>query len=140
MSTRRTFGNTWWGKQWLATLNNIDNANCLTQGRYCYLRGNVESFEWIAHEQRIEAFVSGSAYFPYQVNIELPKWSKQKTKQLLDAIAKDPLLVSELLQGTLSPAIPPFVIKLILIFSLTVGAQCILGAPVRINPASANIS
>lgn len=105
MSTRRTFGNTWWGKQWLATLNNIDNANCLTQGRYCYLRGNVESFEWIAHEQRIEAFVSGSAYFPYQVNIELPKWSKQKTKQLLDAIAKDPLLVSELLQGTLSPAI-----------------------------------
>lgn len=102
---RRTFGNTWWGKQWLDALSYVDHENRLARGRSYYNTGHVESCEWIESEQRIEAFVSGSAYYPYQINIELPKWGKQKEKQLLDAIAADPTLVGELLEGTLSPTV-----------------------------------
>lgn len=105
MAKRRTFGNTWWGKQWLDALSNVDYDNRLPRGRTYYNTGHVESCAWIAHEHNIEAFVSGSAYMPYQINIGLPKWGKQKEAELLDAIAQDPALVAELLEGTLSPAV-----------------------------------
>lgn len=105
MNKRRTFGNTWWGKQWIEAFSNVDHDNRLQQGRICYLHGDVESLEWIEHEQHLEAFVSGSAYFPYQVDINLPKWSDKKITQLLDTVAQNPQLVAELLEGTLPPVI-----------------------------------
>ena len=105
MAKRRTFGNTWWGKQWLDALSYVDYDNRLPRGRTYYNTGHVESCEWIAHEQSIEAFVSGSAYYPYEISIALPKWGEEKERQLLDAIAQDPALVAELLEGTLSPAV-----------------------------------
>ena len=67
MAKRRTFGNTWWGKQWLDALSNVDYDNRLPRGRTYYNTGHVESCAWIAHEHNIEAFVSGSAYMPYQI-------------------------------------------------------------------------
>lgn len=105
MAKRRTFGNTWWGKQWLDALGNVDYQNRLPRGRSYYIHGNVESCEWIEREHCVEAFVSGSAYYPYTVRISLPKWDAQGEKLLLDAIAEDPALVAELLEGSLSPVV-----------------------------------
>ena len=112
MTKRRTFGNTWWGKQWLNALADVDNENRLSRGRSYYGTGHVQSCEWIAHERRVEAFVTGSAYFPYQINIALPEWSKAQAKSLLDAVAQDPALVAELLEGTLSPTVADICKKL----------------------------
>lgn len=105
MAKRRTFGNTWWGKQWLDALSNVDFDNRLPRGRSYYNTGHVVSCEWISHEDRVEALVSGSAYYPYEIKIALPKWGREKEKLLLDAIAQNPSLVAELLEGTLSPSI-----------------------------------
>ena len=105
MAKRRTFGNTWWGKQWLDALSNVDFDNRLPRGRSYYNTGHVVSCEWISHEDRVEALVSGSAYYPYEIKIALPKWGREKEKLLLDAIAQNPSLVAELLEGTLSPSV-----------------------------------
>ncbi len=105
MAKRKTFGNTWWGKQWLDALTDIDNTNRLPRGRAYCTGGHIISCEWIAPERCILALVSGSAYFPYEVRISLPRWAPDKEKALLDAIAADPALVAELLQGTLPPAV-----------------------------------
>ena len=105
MAKRRTFGNTWWGKQWLDALSNVDFDNRLPRGRSYYNTGHVVSCEWISHEDRVEALVSGSAYYPYEIKIALPKGGREKEKLLLDAIAQNPSLVAELLEGTLSPSV-----------------------------------
>lgn len=105
MAKRRTYGNTWWGKQWLDALANVDYSNRLPRGRTYCNTGRVISCEWLSQEQCIEALVSGSAYYPYEISIALPQWSRQKERELLNRISQEPAIVADLLEGVLPPAV-----------------------------------
>ena len=105
MAKRRTYGNTWWGATWLRALESVDHSNRLPRGRTYCNTGHIASCEWHPETRSIEALVDGSAYYPYEVTIALPPLPEKKAEALLNAIAKDPVLVAELLDGTLSPAV-----------------------------------
>lgn len=105
MAKRRTYGNTWWGAAWLRALESVDHANRLPRGRSYCNTGRIASCEWHPETLSVEALVDGSAYYPYEVHIALPPITPKKAEQLLAQVARDPVLVAELLDGTLSPAV-----------------------------------
>lgn len=70
MATRRQYGTTWWGAAWLAALEKVDDANRLPRGKSYANTGRVEQLSLAADPPGcIEAFVSGSAYYPYEVTV-----------------------------------------------------------------------
>lgn len=105
MAKRKTFGNTWWGRQWLDALSDIDESNRLPRGRTYFNTGRVIQCNWNEQKGCVEALVDGSSYYPYEVTIGLPRWPAEREKALLDAIAADPALVADLLRGTLPPTV-----------------------------------
>ena len=42
---RKTYGNTWWGKQWLNSLNNIDFSSRLPRGKTYANKGLAKAIE-----------------------------------------------------------------------------------------------
>jgi uncharacterized Zn finger protein len=66
----KQYGITWWGKQWLNSLTNIDNSNRLPRGRSYANTGKVRSTSTTAN--RISAKVQGSQPRPYQIDITVP--------------------------------------------------------------------
>ena len=96
---RKQYGNTWWGKQWLNALSNIDYSNRLPRGRAYANKGLVRSTE--VNENRITANVQGSRPNPYLVNIEVPLFSKNDKKCLVDQVVHNPALVAQLLNRKL---------------------------------------
>ena len=70
MATRRQYGTTWWGAAWLAALEKVDDANRLPRGKSYANTGRVEQLSLAADRPGcIEAFVSGSVYYPYEVTV-----------------------------------------------------------------------
>lgn len=102
---KRTFGNTWWGRQWLAALEQIDDENRLARGRTYARAGRVHELELRAGGAQIEALVDGSAYAPYRVRLRLDPIPPKKADALADALAADPEVISALVDRTLSPKI-----------------------------------
>ena len=105
MAQRVKFGTTWWGRQWLTALSNLDYQNRLPRGRTYYNTGKVDSMEFKAETLKLEAVVSGSAYYPYEVTIQLKPLPKVDIDRLVDAIAERPTLVAKLLEGVLDPEV-----------------------------------
>ena len=105
MAERIKFGTTWWGKAWLAALSNIDFSNRLPRGRSYYGRGMIESVEFHPDTLTVEALVSGSAYYPYEVRIQLTRIAEKDVERLVDAIAERPPLVAKLLNRELDPEV-----------------------------------
>ena len=54
---RKTYGNTWWGQQWLNALKNIDYSNRLPRGRTYANRG--AAYDILIQKNRITAKVQG---------------------------------------------------------------------------------
>lgn len=105
MAPRTKFGTTWWGNQWLTALSNLDYANRLPRGRTYYNTGKIDSMSFNPEALKVEAVVSGSAYFPYEVTIQLKPLAKADIDRLVDAIAERPTLVAKLLEGILDPEV-----------------------------------
>ncbi|MBP3438446.1 MAG: DEAD/DEAH box helicase [Sutterella sp.] len=105
MAERIKFGTTWWGKAWLEALSNIDYSNRLPRGRSYYGRGMIESVEFHPDTLTVEALVSGSAYYPYEVKIQLTRIPEKDVERLVDAIAERPPLVAKLLNRELDPEV-----------------------------------
>lgn len=102
---KRTFGNTWWGRQWLAALEQIDDENRLARGKTYARAGRVHELELHAADGALEALVDGSAYAPYRVRLRLDPIAPKKADALADALAADPEVISALLDRTLSPKV-----------------------------------
>ena len=102
---RVKFGQTWWGNKWLDALSNIDQDNRLSRGRTYYRNGKIDSVSFNADSLIIEGIVSGSAYYPYEVNIGLKPMLSSEKERLVTAIASRPDLVAKLLDGQLDPEI-----------------------------------
>lgn len=102
MATRRQYGTTWWGAAWLAALEKVDDANRLPRGKSYANTGRVEQLSLAADRPGcIEAFVSGSVYYPYEVTVGMKPISARDAKRLTASIAADPDLVASLMDGEL---------------------------------------
>ena len=95
----KQYGITWWGKQWLNSLTNIDNSNRLPRGRSYANTGKVRSTAINANH--ISAKVQGSQPKPYKIDITVPLFSEPDKNRLVDEVARNPALVAKLLNREL---------------------------------------
>jgi SNF2 family DNA or RNA helicase/uncharacterized Zn finger protein len=94
-----TFGQTWWGEQWLSAFNGIDDSNRLPRGRRYAANGSVLQID--IQSARADARVRGSRRTPYRVTIGLNAFSGAQRKQLLEAVSANPAILSHLLNRQL---------------------------------------
>lgn len=97
------FGKTWWGQQWLQSLNNIDFSNRLPRGSRYARNGSVTHID--IQGNHIDASVQGSRRSPYKVQIKLPEFSDSELHNFIDELAERPLLISKLFNRALDPAL-----------------------------------
>lgn len=95
----QSFGKTWWGEQWLNSLNNIDYSNRLPRGSSYARKGAVT--EITIKENSIKAKVAGSRPRPYSVDIILPPFFEPQLGLFVDALAERPVIISKLLNREL---------------------------------------
>lgn len=98
-----TYGKTWWGLQWLNSLNNIDYSNRLPRGKSYANKGAVVKID--IEENRIAAQVSGSRPKPYKVDIIQPPFFDPELGRFLKALAAKPVIISKLLNKELDPEV-----------------------------------
>jgi len=67
---REQFGVTWWGQEWLRSLDHIDNENGIPRGK-AYVRNGMTRKVTIK-ENVITSSVSGSRRSHYKVMIVMP--------------------------------------------------------------------
>jgi uncharacterized Zn finger protein len=97
------FGKTWWGEQWLNSLNNIDYSNRLPRGASYARKGAVEKIKITGNH--IAAKVAGSRPRPYSVDIIMPPFFDPELGNFLQEITKRPVIISKLLNRELDPAV-----------------------------------
>ena len=100
---RTTYGNTWWGRQWLQALAHIDFDNRLPRGRTYANKGAVRDLSVVGGT--ITARVQGSRPQPYAVTVSVPPLGAKDAGRLLDRLAADPALIARLLNRELDPAV-----------------------------------
>ncbi|MEL6865430.1 MAG: DEAD/DEAH box helicase, partial [Bacteroidota bacterium] len=96
---RKTYGNTWWGRQWLNALNRIDYSNRLPRGRTYANKGAVISID--IDRNRITAMVQGSRRQPYEVNIQVPVFTAPEKARIIETVTANPVFLSKLLNREL---------------------------------------
>ena len=97
----RSYGNTWWGEQWLHALHHIDYSNRLPRGRTYANKGAVHDIR--IEGNRISALVQGRRPRPYKVEISIPPFSKNERSRIIQAVTSNPLFLSKLLNRELPP-------------------------------------
>ncbi|MDE5878000.1 MAG: DEAD/DEAH box helicase family protein [Muribaculaceae bacterium] len=99
----KKFGTTWWGEQWLNSLQHIDYSNRLPRGATYARAGAVRSID--IKDGRIAARVEGSRPTPYKEVITVPQFDKRKTKAFVDLLTTHPLVLAALMQRRLDPEV-----------------------------------
>jgi len=92
---RKKYGTTWWGKQWLNALGEIDYSNRLPRGRSYANKGAARDIEMKGN--RISAKVRGSRPRPYKVDISIPTFSASQKAKIIEIVTSNPLYLSQLL-------------------------------------------
>jgi len=98
-----TYGKTWWGQQWLNSLNNIDYSNRLPRGASYARNGAVKKIN--INGNRIKAKVAGSRSTPYNVDIIIPPFFDPELGNFLRDIQQRPVIISKLLNRELDPSV-----------------------------------
>ena len=96
---RKTYGNTWWGKQWLNALTSIDNSNRLPRGRTYANKGAARNIE--ISKNKITADVKGSQRRPYKIVVTIPPFSKKEQATIIEVVTANPIYLSKLLNREL---------------------------------------
>lgn len=96
---KNSYGNTWWGQQWLNSLSKIDNSNRLPRGKTYANKGAVTKID--VKSNQILASVQGSAPRPYKITIGIPTFSDNEKREILHIIQQNPLFLSQLLNREL---------------------------------------
>ena len=97
------FGKTWWGEQWLNSLNNIDYSNRLPRGATYARKGAVEKIK--INGNHISAKVRGTRPRPYNVDLILPPFFDPERENFLREMIKNPVVISKMLNRELDPAV-----------------------------------
>ena len=103
---RKTYGNTWWGKQWLNSLSNIDHTNRLPRGRTYANTGKV--IDITVKNEVIHAKVKGTQSMPYRVKLKLPKLTSPQKTLIVEQIINNPIYLSQLLNRKLPIGLADF--------------------------------
>jgi uncharacterized Zn finger protein len=96
-SKRGSFGETWWGKRWVATLESFDIGARLTRGRSYARGGQVLSIDIAKGE--IKAKVQGSFPQPYKITIKLKQIEDKGWRKLTTALASQAIFAAKLMAG-----------------------------------------
>lgn len=99
------FGKTWWGEQWLNSLNNIDYSNRLPRGASYARKGAVVKID--IQGNHIKAKVSGSRPRPYKVDVIMPPFFDPELGEFLHELSRRPVIISKLLNRELDPTVLP---------------------------------
>ena len=100
---RASFGNTWWGSEWLKALTHIDYDNRIPRGAAYARKGAV--LELKIEDCTIHARVQGSTRIPYKITIGIPRFSDKEIDMLMDALEQEPILVSKMMNHELDPKV-----------------------------------
>ncbi|MEM0994930.1 MAG: SWIM zinc finger family protein, partial [Bacteroidota bacterium] len=92
---RKKYGTTWWGKQWLNALNQIDYSNRLPRGRTYANKGAARDIQ--IKDNQISAKVKGSRPRPYNVKLTIPTFSASQKAKIIEIVTSNPLYLSQLL-------------------------------------------
>ena len=98
---RKSYGNTWWGKQWLNALRNIDYSNRLPRGRTYANKGAARNIEIVGNH--ISADVQGTRRSPYKIQITIPPFSASEKAKVIQIVTANPAFLSKLLNRSLPP-------------------------------------
>ena len=93
------YGRTWWGEQWLKSLDRIDFSNRLPRGKSYASKGMVTSIK--INENTIQAKVKGSRPKPYDIAIVVPPFFDEEKNIFIESIKNNPLILSQLLNRQL---------------------------------------
>lgn len=96
-SKRGSFGETWWGKRWVATLESFDIGARMGRGRSYARNGSVLSIDIASGE--VKAKVQGSYPQPYKISIKLKAMSDSDWRKLAAALSKQAIFAAKLLAG-----------------------------------------
>ncbi len=95
---RGAFGQTWWGKQWITTLENFDIGERITRGKSYARKGQVTDLV-ITAKKGVSAKVQGSRVRPYKVSITLVPYSKEQKELLSQKLTSKQIYIAQLLNG-----------------------------------------
>jgi uncharacterized Zn finger protein len=97
-SKRGAFGQTWWGKLWITTLENFDIGERVTRGKSYARKGQVTDLV-ITAKKGVSAKVQGSRVRPYKVAITLAPYSKEQKELLAKKLTSKQIYIAQLLSG-----------------------------------------
>ena len=95
---RGAFGQTWWGKQWITTLENFAIGERIVRGKSYARKGQVTDLV-ITAKKGVSAKVQGSRVRPYKVSIALTPYSKEQRELLAKMLTSKHLYIAQLLSG-----------------------------------------
>src|SRR5215475_7457934 len=96
-SKRGSFGESWWAKRWIATLESFNIGARLTRGRSYARSGQVVSIDISKGE--IKSKVQGSRPKPYDIKIEVKTLSDADWRSLAGALSTQAIFAAKLLAG-----------------------------------------
>ena len=96
-SKRGSFGESWWAKRWIATLESFNIGARLTRGRSYARSGQVLSIDISKGE--IKSKVQGSYPQPYSITIEVKTLSEANWKMLAERLSTQAIFAAKLLAG-----------------------------------------
>ncbi len=94
---RGAFGESWWGKRWLAVLNNFGIGSRLQRGRSYARNGQVLDLD--ISPGNVTARVQGSRPTPYKVSIQLPQLKDNEWAKVIEAMGAQAVFSAKLLSG-----------------------------------------
>ncbi len=98
-----SFGKTWWGEQWLNSLNNIDYSNRLPRGATYARKGAVKKIS--IKGNNISAKVQGTRVRPYNIVIIMPPFFDPELSDFIKELSRRPAIISKMLNRELDPAV-----------------------------------
>ena len=96
---RKTYGNTYWGKEWLNSLTQIDYSNRLPRGRTYANKGAAGDIQ--IDDNRITAKVQGSRRRPYDISVSVNKFTPAEKAKIVQLVTENPIHLSKLLNREL---------------------------------------
>ncbi len=96
-SKRGAFGESWWAKRWIATLESFNIGARLGRGRSYARSGQVLSID--IDKGVVKSKVQGSYPQPYSITIKVKTLSDADWKRLADALSTQALFAAKLLAG-----------------------------------------
>lgn len=96
-SKRGSFGDTWWGKRWIAVLESFNLGARLTRGRSYARNGSVLSID--IGSGAVKAKVQGSYPEPYKVSIKLKALPESDWRKLAKSLSTQAIFAAKLLAG-----------------------------------------